>query len=68
MTRVCPNINWRSFVPIFLKLDKDITKIKETFLRGVGVSDGSVVGALTSIYYALSARLVGATHLTHCTL
>ena len=38
MTETCPHITWCSFVPIFLKLDRDITKIMKTFLGGGGVN------------------------------
>ena len=34
MTDASSYINWRSFVQIFLKLDRDITKIKKNFSRG----------------------------------
>ena len=30
----CPHFNWRSFVPVFLQLDREITQIKKTFLGG----------------------------------
>ena len=43
MTGVYLHINWWSFVPIFLKIDSDITKIKKVpFLEGVvdGQPDG----------------------------
>ena len=43
---VCPHNNWLSFIPIFLKLYRDISKIKKilSFLGGGGVTPTRVGG------------------------
>ena len=38
MAGACPNNNWWNFISIFLKLDRDITKTRKTFLVGWDVS------------------------------
>ena len=60
MTGGCPNIDWWSFVPIFMKFDRDITKMKKTFLGCVGcgsVPAPSVVVGTDLIWWGNSAQL-----------